>query len=150
ERADAVAGGFAQPEPVEQLFAARASRPPIQACESGEEHEVLGRGEHVVDRCGLAREADASAHLDGCGFDIVAGDANRAAIRAQKRGEDADRGGLACSVDPEQGENLAAFDGEVETREHPVAVEALGESADVDGEWHRISLLCIAETVYDA
>ena len=70
----------------------------------------------------------------GSASDVEAGDAGAAGVRARERGEDPDGGGLAGAVGPEQAEDRAGRDREVEPVERAdVAGVGLDEAVGLDG-----------------
>ena len=67
--------------------------------------QVLTAREVLVHGGVLAREPDARAQLVGLPHDVEARDLSPPGVWLQERGEDADRGGLAGAVRPEQPED---------------------------------------------
>ena len=97
------------------------------------QHQVLPGGEHVVDRGELSGQADLLADLGGLLRHVEPGDARRAAVGVDQRGQDVDRGRLARAVGSEQGEDRAPFDGERHVVEHRHSLVSLREVPHLDG-----------------
>jgi hypothetical protein len=96
------------------------------AGEAGEEDEVLGSGEHLVDAGVLAGQADELADLVGLGCHVVAGNGGAAFVGGDEGGEDVDGGGLAGAVRAEEAEDGALFDVQVDSVDGGYRAEALG------------------------
>src|SRR5260370_16512652 len=82
------------------------------------EDEVLLASEQVVDRGELPGDSNHLAHSACFAAHVVAHDACRAGVEWDQGGQDPDDGGLARAVRPEQSENLALADAEVDAVEH--------------------------------
>ena len=115
------------------LGARGACRVAEQAADQG---EVLPAGQRRLDRGVLPGEADHAADGDRLFDHVVAGDPHDAGVGPDEGGDGADEGGLARAVGPEQGDELAGLDGEVEAVEGLDGAEALGQAARVDGGRH--------------
>jgi hypothetical protein len=63
----------------------------------------------------------------------VAGDHRPSAVGRQQRGEDPYRRGLACAVGPEEPEDLAWLDRQIEIHDGELPSEPLGETFGQDG-----------------
>jgi hypothetical protein len=101
----------------------------------------------AVGATALRHEADAPAHLRGCGQQIRARDRRMSAVRLDQRGQHAQGGGLSGSVRAQKAEDLAALHGEVHAahrvdRLH-LAATFLGpvRLAQAGGLDHRVSSL---------
>ena len=73
------------------------------------------------------------AHRVGLAVQVVAGDADLAAVGGGERGQDVDGGRLAGPVRAEQGEDRALGHGQVEAVEHDLRAEGLAQAGDGDG-----------------
>jgi hypothetical protein len=104
----------------------------LQVPQPRDEHQVLPPGEDLVDGRELPGQADRFAHGLRLGDDVESRDARGARIRLQQGGEDADHGRLAGAVRPEQGEDAARGDVEVDALEHVQVLERLLQSAHAD------------------
>ncbi|AOW89547.1 hypothetical protein BC342_26840 [Streptomyces olivaceus] len=125
-------GRVGEREPVEQLAGAAPGRPAAHAVQPGDELEVLPRGQPLVDGGVLAGQADAGPYGLRRVADVVPGDRGPAAVRAQQRGQDAHRGGLARAVGAEQAEDAARRGPQVDARQRPAVAEAPGEALGHD------------------
>jgi hypothetical protein len=85
--------------------------------QAAHEQQVLLAGEQVVDGGELSGDPDHLAHRVGVASQVVPHDAGRAGVRREQGGQDLHGGGLACAVRPEQGEDLALTDAEVDAVE---------------------------------
>ena len=108
-------------------------RDPVAA---GEEVEVLPDLHVVVDPEDVRHEAEDAPDLVGVPGDGEAGDLGLAARRPQQRGEDAQRGRLAGAVGPDQAEDLAGLDGQVDAGDGQRAVVALDEALGANDRGH--------------
>ena len=79
----------------------------VQAVDRDVEPDVLLAREVQVDARVLEDDPDVAPDGGRLAVEVVAGDGDRAAGLGQGRGQDADRGGLAGPVRPEEGEQLA-------------------------------------------
>ena len=85
------------------------------AVQLGEVAQVVQPGQPLVEPAVAAEDvADPAAHLAGVVDDVVPEHPGRARGGQQQRDEHLDRGGLAGAVGPEQPEQLAALDREVD------------------------------------
>src|SRR5205814_5860078 len=80
-----------------------------------------------------AGEADLLAHLRAVTAHVVAGHPGPAAVRLDQRGQDADGGGLARAVRPEEGEYRARGDLEVDSGQDAHVAVGLGQPGGLDG-----------------
>ena len=130
-----------EPEPSQGRIGIRlrlAARLPIKA---GDELEVLTARHRAFDSRVLPREADERADLRGLGGDVVATDAQRAAVGPDQCGDAADEGGLAGAVGSEQGHDVTGLDDEVEAGERLDLAEPLRERARFNDRCHVFLLL---------
>ena len=74
------------------------------------EHQVFADGQRLVEQTVLKHGADAVFDLPGLRAQVKPGDGRLAGIKAVERAERIDRGGLACTVRPEEGEQRALLD----------------------------------------
>ena len=103
--------------------------------DAGGGHQVLGRGEPVVEPGVLGEHPGAAAHLVGLDGGVEAEHGRRAAVGREHAVEQADRRGLAGAVRAEQGEDLAFGHVDREPVECDRGAEPAGEAvgADRDG-----------------
>jgi hypothetical protein len=132
--ADAPVAGLREPDAVEQLARPRPRRGAAQPVQRALHAQQLAPCHQRVDRGLLQRDADRAPHRVGVADDVVARHARRAGGRAQQRGEDPHRRGLAGPVGTEEPVDLALAHGEVE----PVdgadpALELAHQAGDLDG-----------------
>ena len=121
-------------EALERLGDPLAQRGAGDPVELALDDEVLAAGRVAVDAVLLADDADRVADAHGLREHVVAGDAGAAGVGARERGEDPDGGGLAGAVGPEQAEDGAGLDLEVEPVERAdVARVGLDEAVGLDG-----------------
>ncbi len=106
-----------EPEELEQLVAARVGGLAIEMVQAGDELEVFGGGEAVVERRSLRHVADTSLHVDRLLDDVEAGNPRATARRPDHAGEDLDGGGFAGAVGAQETQDLARLDAQVQTRE---------------------------------
>ena len=125
--------GVHEVELLEQFLRAGAGGRPALAVQAADHHEVLGARQVLVHRGVLAGQADALAQGGGVADGVQARDADRAGVRAQQRGEHADRRRLARAVGAEQAEHRAGLDLEVDAVERADLAERLDEAFDEDG-----------------
>src|SRR5678815_5595085 len=85
--------------------------------QAADQLEIFARRENVVKCGGLGDVSDSSLHLEWLLDDIEAGDASRAACRADHPSENLDRGGLACTVGTKEAEDLTWLYAQVQARE---------------------------------
>ena len=119
-------GGIGEVEPFEQLDGPGAGVGRRQVEQLADQHEVLHAGEVLVDRGVLAGQADRLADLARLAGDVETGDPGRAGVGLEQRRQDADRGGLAGAVGPEDAEHGAGAGRQVD------AVEGLGRAESLD------------------
>ena len=79
------------------------------------------------------------AQLRGLADDVEAGNAGRAGVGPEQRGEDADRRRLARAVGPEHAEHGAGGGLEVDAVERADVAEGLDEAADDDRWGERVA-----------
>ena len=108
-----------------------AAADPLQA---GEEDEVLGGGEQLVDRGVLAGDAEQLADDVRLAPDVDAEDGRLARVDREQGGEHLEHGGLAGAVGAEHAEDLAAADGQVDGVDGALVAERLDEAVGVDGQ----------------
>ena len=98
-----------------------------------DEAKVFARGQIIVDRGVLAREADRGAYRLRVPAHVEAEHAGPTAVGPEQRGEDAHRGGLAGAVRPEEAEHGADGDFERDALQRLDLAEALSEVFGDDG-----------------
>ena len=119
----------------------------FEAVEAAEVFEHLAGSEASIEGCAVGEEADAAADFLGLGLDVEAGDGGAAEGGLEKSAEEAEGGGLASAVSPEETEDFAGSAGEGD------AVDGADESAftvaegfgevfcddhDSRGRWSRV------------
>ena len=102
------------------------------ALEPGEEHEVLGGGEVLVDRGVLPGHAEQLADDVRLTAYVVAEHLARAAVDRQQGGEHLEHRGLAGAVGSEDAEDLAAADLEVDVVDGALVAEGLDQALGPD------------------
>ena len=102
--------------------------------EPAEDDQVLVPGQVLVEGGELAGHGDPGADRIRLGHHVVTEDAGGAAVRPGQRGQDADRGGLACPVGAEEPEHLTAPDREVDPVQRPVLAVDLDQTVRLDRE----------------
>ena len=104
-----------------------------EAVQPAEHHQVLAAEEDLVERGGLADQADRATHRPTFAAYVVAGHRGLALLAADQGGERVDGRALAGPVRAEQGMHGAGSDLEVEAvKRHGVAVP-LAQSAGDQG-----------------
>src|SRR5829696_1276379 len=129
-----VVGCAQQADALQQVLGAFASLLAADAVQDRGQAHQLTPGHQRVERGLLQGHADRAAHVARLVDDVVAGDARRAAARAQQRGEHAHRGRLAGAVGAEERVDLALVHLQVDAL-HGVhlVTEATLEVVDFDG-----------------
>ena len=105
-----------------------------RALEAGEEDEVLGGGEQLVDRGVLAGDAEQLADDVRLAADVDAEDGRLARVDRQQGREHLEHGGLAGAVGAEHAEDLAAAHGQVDGVDGALVAERLDQAVRVDGQ----------------
>jgi hypothetical protein len=100
--------------------------------QSGDQHEVLPAGEHVIDRGELAGQADRLAHLAGLRGDVEAVHRGGARVGLQQRRQDPHQRGLARTVRAEQREDAPRPHVEVDAPQHVQVLERLLDALHPD------------------
>jgi hypothetical protein len=95
--------------------------------EIGHQLEVLLAGQQFVDRGELAGDPDGRAHGLGLRGHVVPGDARRAAVGPDQRGQHVDCGRLARPVRAEQREDGAGFDVEIDAVQDDLVLVCLSQ-----------------------
>ena len=107
-------GTLAKSELLEQLVGAPSGIAPGETEEAAVVVEVLPDGQRAVERVRLRDDADPALGRSGVGADVDPGDERAAACRDDGGRQHPDRGRFAGAVRPEQPEELAAADLDVE------------------------------------
>src|SRR6185312_16935415 len=94
--------------------------------------EGLAGGDVAVDAAGLQDDADLPPQLDRAFGGVVAEHGDLALAARAVALEDLDTGRLACAVRPQQSEDLAALDRDVDAAERLEVAVALAQPADLD------------------
>ena len=105
---------------------------PAQVIQLADHREIFSPGQVLVDRHVLSRQAD--QRLDAIGFldDVEAGDRGLTGIRPEQGRQDSDGRGLSGAIWPQQCNQAAATDVEVEPVERAGLAEVLGQPFGVD------------------
>ena len=121
-----------EPEALERLVdpAAAVGQP----VDSPDELEVLRDRQVLVEAEALRHVADLALDPRRLAQDVEAEARAAAAVGGEQAAEHADRRGLAAAVGPQEAVDLAPAHLEREAVDDHLAVEALGETFDVDGE----------------
>ncbi len=134
---------------VEALQQPGGPRPPLgrrQMQQAAHEEQVLLAGEQVVDRGELPGDSDHGAHRAGLAAQVVPHDAGRASVRRDQGGQDLDAGGLARAVRPEQCEDLALADAEVDAVEDDLLPVRLAQAVRGNRGARRVLGQCVHAT----
>ena len=123
---------LAEPEQLDQLVG-RAGL----LVEAAEQVDDLGDGQLRVHRRRLEADPDPRLQLVGAGGDVDAEDHRLTAIGAAEALQDLDRRGLAGAVRPQQAEDLAAGDVEVDAVHRDEVAVVLDQAADADDRPRR-------------
>ena len=124
--------GVGEPEPLEQRVGPAGGGPRVEVGESAGEAQVAATGEVGVYRSELPGQADAAAHVTGLADDVEARHGGVPGVGSREGGEGADGGGLARAVGPEQAQDRARLDVQVDAVEGLHGTEGLAEVVDVD------------------
>lgn len=89
----------------------------MDAVVAGLEDEGFVDGEEGIEGDFLGDDAEEEFGFLAVGFDVEAGDFDRAGGLAFRAGEDGDEAGFAGAIWAEEGEKFALFDGEAEVGE---------------------------------
>ncbi len=100
-----------QAEPGEQLVGTGAELGPGQLGQAPDQAQVLPAGEVLIDGRALTGQPDLMADRGGIPDHFQPEHGGGSVVRPQQRGQDPDRGGLACAVRPEQTEHGPGRDG---------------------------------------
>jgi hypothetical protein len=130
--AQRAAAGVGEAEALQQLARALAGLAAGELQQPGDQHQVLVAGELLVHRRVLAREPDQRTDPLRLADHVEAAHARHAAVGAQQGGQDADRGGLARAVGPQQPADRPLPDREVDPPQGRRGPEALVEPLDAD------------------
>ena len=112
---------------------------PADAVQHGLEPHELAPGHQRVDGGVLQGDADRPAHRARLGHHVVAGHPGPPGGRAQERGEHAHEGGLAGAVRPEEAEDLALLDDQVDAGDGGEVAEAPDEALRLDRVAHEVA-----------
>ena len=130
-------GGLGEPERLEKLRRAPLRVPPRQPEQPAHEDEVLLAGEVLVHGRELPRQAHLAADRAGLPHDVVTQDRRATGGRLEQRGEDADGGGLAGPVRPEQAVDASPVDAKIHAVQRAGRAEVLDQSCRLDRVRHR-------------
>jgi hypothetical protein len=116
------------PPPAPRVLAAE----PIQAADH---REVLHSAQVLVHGHRLAGEPDTGPHPVRLAEHVVPSDEGGSAVRSQQGGEDPERGRLASAVRPEQRQDVAFLDREIDSLQRLGFAVGLGDCVCFD-DWH--------------
>ena len=128
-----------RPNRVDQLL-----RRPGLRVEAAEQVDQLDDGQVGIQRGGLELDADALLELDRVAPRVDAEHGDLAAVGLVEALEDLDRRRLAGAVGPEQAEDLAAADLEVDAVDGLDLAVALAQAGDADDGWRLVGQPLIA------
>lgn len=128
---------FEQVELLQELLGPAVRLRAGKLVQPAEHPQVLAPGEVLVHRSVLARQPDDRPDLLRLSEDVETAHARPPGIRPEERGQDADRGGLAGSVRPEQAQDRPFIDGQVEAveRAHLVLARAIDLGQETLPRW---------------
>ncbi len=127
-------GHVVQADQLEELVGASTELIPRHAMQPTDQLQVLATRQQVLDGDLLHREADPPPDGAGLRGDIETEHARPTGGRPKQGGQDADGRRLAGAVGPQEGEELATFDGHVDAVERPGAAGIdLDQRLDLDG-----------------
>jgi hypothetical protein len=109
----------------------------VDAVETGEERDQLRRGQVIEEGGRLELDADQAADRGALGDRVEAGDADAARVGRAQPLDHLERGRLAGAVRPEEAEDLARPDGEVDPGDGDRAAVALDQPAGLDDRIDR-------------
>ena len=132
ERVDLGFAAFSEVNQLQQLGRDPPAAAAGHAMASGIELEVLLSGQPVVDAEEVGHVADQRPHRCRVLADRDAADRGPTSIRRCQGGEDADGGGLAGSVGPDEAEDLALGHAEADIRHRDLAAVPLAQLLDSD------------------
>jgi hypothetical protein len=115
--------------------------------EAADHVEVLEPGEILVDCCVLTRQPDQLAYLLSLCDHVPTGNCGCAGIGVEQCGQDGNCGGLPRAIWPEQGENGALGDGEVEPVKGLHIFVVLRQPDRLDDVAHGVLLWSRVETL---
>jgi hypothetical protein len=128
EGIDAVVAAVGEPGEGEQLLGPGPDLGHRHAEVAAVDDEVVPDGELGVEVVVLGDDADAAPDLGAAVGGIEAQDLQVAAGASRDAGDHAHRRGLAGAVGPQEPEDLALLDGEVDAVDGPVGTELLGQA----------------------
>ncbi len=136
--------GIHELERVEQLARPAARVPPPEARQPGDQGQVLVAGSEVVERRELAGQADAAAHLVALADDVEPGDAGVPFVGDDQCRQHPHGRRLSRAVGPEEGEDAACRDSQIDPVDHSPAAVSLGETGGLD----RVHLHVLVQSAY--
>lgn len=129
-------GCVGEAELLQQLARAGLRRLCPHLVELADHLQVLAAGEVLVHRRELSGQTDGTAHGVGVLEDVDARDDRRATVGAQQGRQTADGRRLARAVRPEQAQDRALGNIEVDAVQSPYVTEGLHQAFGIDGAWH--------------
>ena len=129
-------GAVGEPDPAQHFLDARFQRCAAQAVEMALVPEIFGGGQLQVDALGLEDDADLAAQLVGFLGRVKSHDDGPPAGGYHQGGKDAEQGGLAAAVGPEQAEEFGGADVERNAVQGSASVVAVDEVLDGDHSGH--------------
>src|SRR5579883_630635 len=147
EGRDPLVGDGLERDPPQCRLKARLDLAPLESGELARVAQVLARGEVVVEADRIRQVADPPLDLQRIAHRIEAVHANLAAAHVREAQEHQDRGGLAGAVRPQQAEDLAGTDVEIDAVDGEGTAVPLLETACRDhARGHRRPNLATAPT----
>ncbi len=129
---DRPVGGVDQSHQLQQLVGPRGGLTAAEAVEPCEHHQVLMATEDLVDRRLLAAEPDPAAHLVGSPGHVGTGHTGHPGVSTQQRGQDANHGGLAGAIGPQQPADGSGGNGQVDSIKRDRLSESFGQPVCLD------------------
>jgi hypothetical protein len=111
-----------------------AYRDVVERIETGEECEIFGGGEFVVEKRVVSDEAEEAARFLGRERSSGGEERESAGRGAHELGGDAKKGGLPCSIVPEEGDEFAGSDVEGQAAKSGEGAEAFGNIFKANAE----------------
>ena len=139
---DLLVGRVGQPDALEQRVDAVLGHVRVHAVEPARVAQVLAAGHAAVEADGVGQVADVALDLERACARIDAQHARRAAGRLGQAEQHQDRRRLARAVGPEQAEDLALVDRQVELVDRRELAVLLGQAARMDGNRRRRRTAC--------
>ena len=104
----------------------------------GVKHQVFLAGQVVVEQGAVTNDADPAPHLVCLLPAIKPGDANLSGVGSDLGGQDPEQGRLAGAVSPQQNDELAPIQRQIQAPEYRPVAEAFFNPLGVDGKTGRL------------